>query len=57
VKSRFARLAGRPLDEVVDRTAVARLTASGHLTDTPERLVATPAGYLALNAVLRELLA
>lgn len=56
-KARFARLAGRPIMDVVDMTAAKILTTDGYLTETPEALVATPKGLLALNAVLRELLA
>jgi len=55
-KSRFARLAGKPLGDVIDTDAVTTLVSDGYLTDTPARLAATPKGLLALNAVLRELL-
>ena len=56
-KSRFARLAGRPLGEIIDAKAVTALAADGYLTDDPATLTATARGRLALNAVLRELLA
>ncbi len=56
-KTRFARLAGRPLGEVIDAEAVTALAADGYLTDNPLALTATARGRLALNAVLRELLA
>ncbi len=56
-KSRFARLTGRPLSDVIDTQAVRALIADGFLSDTPLNLSATPKGRLALNAVLRELLA
>ncbi len=55
-KSRFSRLAGRPVDEIVDTDAVAALVQDGFLTDTPAFMTATDKGRLALNAVLRELL-
>ena len=55
--SRFARLAGRPLGDVVDADAVTALAADGYLIDNPLTLRATAKGRLALNAVLRELLA
>ena len=55
-KTRFARLAGKPLGAVVDAEAVTALVADGYLTDNPGRLAATLKGRLALNAVLRELL-
>jgi oxygen-independent coproporphyrinogen-3 oxidase len=55
-KARFARIAGRALADVVDAAAVKTLAAEGFLSETSDRLVATPKGRLALNAVLRELL-
>ncbi len=56
-KARFARLAGRPLASVIDPGAAAALADDGYLAETPEAFGATPKGRLALNAVLRELLA
>jgi len=55
-KTRFARLAGRSLDQVIDLEAVTALVQGGYLQDTPAALTATPKGRLTLNAVLRELL-
>ena len=55
-KARFARLAGKPLGNVIDPEAVTTLAADGYLVDNPTRLTATHKGRLALNAVLRELL-
>ena len=55
-KQRFTRLTEGGLDQVIDPGAVTTLVGTGHLTDTPTRLTATPKGRLALNAVLRELL-
>jgi len=55
-KQRFARLTGGSLDQVIAAGAVIALVGTGHLTNTPTRLTATPKGRLALNAVLRELL-
>lgn len=55
-KARFARLARRPLTEVIKPDAVPRLAADGFLTDSATHLAATPKGRLALNAVLRALL-
>ncbi len=56
-KARFARLAGRPLDKVINPGALDRLTADGYMTGTGAVLAATAKGRLALNAVLRDLLA
>ncbi len=56
-KDRFARLAGQPLTEVIDLAAVRRLIADGYITETPAALAAAAKGRLALNAVLRDLLA
>lgn len=55
-RPRFARLAGRPIDEVVNPGSINRLAAGGFLEDAPEALRATAPGRMALNAVLRELL-
>ena len=56
-RARFARLAGRPLEAVVNPGSVEKLVAGGCLGDTGLILRATPSGRLTLNAVLRELLA
>ncbi|MGE4063933.1 MAG: radical SAM family heme chaperone HemW [Rhodospirillaceae bacterium] len=56
-KERFARLAGRSFTAVVNKGAVEKLVAGGFLVDTGPRVGATARGRLALNAVLRELLA
>ena len=56
-KARFARLAGRPLAAVIDAGAVGALVGDGYLSDNPACLTATAKGRLALNAVLRALLA
>ncbi len=55
-KARFARLTGRRLEEIVNPGAVGRLMQGGFLVDAPDILRATPAGRMALDAVLRELL-
>ena len=51
---RLAALSGR---EAVDRTSVDRLAAQGLLTLNGERLAATPAGMLLLDAILAEIAA
>jgi oxygen-independent coproporphyrinogen-3 oxidase len=56
-KRRFARLAGMDVGTVVNADALVRLVAGDFLIDSPARLMATPSGQLALNAVLREILA
>ena len=56
-RARFARLAGRPLEAVVNPGSVEKLVAGSFLADTGLILRATPSGRLTLNAVLRELLA
>jgi oxygen-independent coproporphyrinogen-3 oxidase len=56
-RARFARLAGRPLEAVVNPGSVEKLVAGDFLADTGLILRATPSGRLTLNAVLRELLA
>lgn len=55
-KSRFARLAGRPLGEVISLAATKRLIADGYLCQTQASLATTAKGRLALNTVLRDLL-
>jgi putative oxygen-independent coproporphyrinogen III oxidase len=55
-KARFARLARRPLAEVIKTDAIPRLVSDGFLLDDDVRLAATAKGRLALNAVLRALL-
>ena len=56
-QQRFARLAGRDLDSVIEARGLDMLTREGLIQDEPDRLVATPRGRLALNAVLKALLA
>ena len=56
-KARFARLSGRDLSAVVNQEALGMMIREGLLIETPEHLVATARGRLALNAVVRELLA
>ena len=56
-KARFARLAGRSLSEVISPTATERLISDGYLCQTSSYLTTTAKGRLALNTVLRELLA
>jgi putative oxygen-independent coproporphyrinogen III oxidase len=56
-KARFARLAGQSLNDAVDGRAVTAMAGDGHLTNDATTLAATAKGRLALNAVLRELLA
>ncbi len=56
-KERFEHLAGQPLDGCVDSAAKTRLIEDGYLAETPYELSATAKGRLALNAVLRDLLA
>lgn len=55
-KARFARLAGRPVEEVIDRHALKMLQDEGHLVDSATTLSATAKGRLALNAVITTLL-
>ncbi len=54
---RFERLTGCALESVLNSTAVARLIEQGFLEKKNGRLVGTPGGRLALNEVLRLLLA
>ena len=54
---RIAALAGRPLDDVVDERAVARLTAQGLLASNESRLRVTAKGMLLLDAILAEIVA
>jgi len=56
-KARFARLAGRSVEDVVNPGSIPKLISGGFLEDTPDALCATASGRLTLNAVLRELLA
>ena len=51
--ARYTSLAGQPLDA----SAVAALTASGHLVEDAAGLRATPEGRIVLNAILSQLLA
>ena len=50
--ARLADLAGRPLDQVLDADALARLSADGWLRRRNGRLAATAAGMQRLNAIL-----
>src|SRR5690606_17257461 len=54
---RLARLARRPLPQLLDLEAMERLCAGGFLRHQGDRLRATPAGRLRLNAVLGRLVA
>jgi oxygen-independent coproporphyrinogen-3 oxidase len=54
--ARFERLTGQKLDDVLNPTAVMRLTEQGFLQKQNDRVVGTPRGRLALNEVLRRLL-
>ncbi len=56
-KARFARLAGRPLGQVLNPGALKTLLDEGHLSDSPTTLSATAKGRLTLNAVVASLLA
>lgn len=56
-KARFARLAGRPLAEVINPSALKTLLDEGHLAESTTTLSATPKGRLTLNAVVASLLA
>lgn len=55
-KDRFARLAGRPLAEVLNPQALKVLRDEGHLAESATTLLALPKGRLALNAVVSALL-
>ena len=56
-RARFVRLAGRELAGALDPSAYARLQADGYLEEGPGAVRTTAKGRLALNAVLRALLA
>ncbi|MHB1206020.1 MAG: radical SAM family heme chaperone HemW [Rhodospirillaceae bacterium] len=56
-KARFARLAGRPLAEALNPEALKIMLHEGHLVESATALAATPKGRMALNAVIRGLLA
>ncbi|MBX7198365.1 MAG: radical SAM family heme chaperone HemW [Rhodospirillaceae bacterium] len=56
-KARFARLAGRPLEQVIAAPALKILLDEGHLVDSATTLLTTAKGRLALNAVVASLLA
>lgn len=56
-RARFEALAGVPLDQGLDPTALADLQATGLLELDRKRLRVTARGRLMLNAVLRQLLA
>ena len=55
-RSRILEETGAPLERWVDGAALARLAAGGFLTLDGDRIAATPAGRLRLNAVLGALL-
>ncbi|MBC7908769.1 MAG: coproporphyrinogen III oxidase, partial [Rhodospirillaceae bacterium] len=52
----FATASGRSLWDVVNANGVARMEEGGFVTRTADRLKATPAGMLVLNALTAELL-
>lgn len=54
--ARFERLAGMPLTVLLNPDKLATLTNQNFLVSTPERLIVTPKGRLALNEILRQLL-
>ena len=56
-KARFNRLSGRELSSVVNQTALGMLIREGHVIDSETHLQTTPRGRLALNAVVKALLA
>jgi len=55
-KALFRDRLGRSLDSVLDAAAVARLSESGHLQDTEERLRATAQGRAVLDSLIAALL-
>jgi oxygen-independent coproporphyrinogen-3 oxidase len=55
-RARFARLAGRSLDAVIDPVATARLVTLGVLAADAASVRATPRGLMMLNEVLRQLI-
>lgn len=55
--ARFERLTGLPIKSLLNEGKFAQLEAQGFITFTQNRLRATAAGRLALNEVLRQLLA
>ena len=56
-KTRFARLSGREVAATVNQEALAMLVREGLMIETPDALQTTARGRLALNAVVRALLA
>ncbi len=56
-RQRFLAETGRPLEALIEPTALARLVEGGFVTLNAERLAATPAGLQRLNAVLAALIA
>lgn len=54
-RARFARLAGRALDAVLDPVAVARLSTLGFLSPDALAVSATARGRLTLNELIRQL--
>ena len=55
--TRFERLTGLSMDHVVNTAATTRLIDQGFLEQKNGHLIATPGGRLALNEILRQLLA
>ncbi len=55
--SRFQRLTGKTIDSMVNVAVCARLIEQGFLQQQNGRWIATPSGRLALNEVLRQMLA
>ena len=55
--ARFERLTGQSLESVINTKATERLISQGFLQKLNGRLIATSSGRLALNEVLRQLLA
>ncbi|MBF0562064.1 MAG: coproporphyrinogen III oxidase, partial [Alphaproteobacteria bacterium] len=55
-RERFHRLAGQPLETVIDGKALAMLTQEGLVTSDPANLRVTARGRLTLNAVVAALL-
>jgi oxygen-independent coproporphyrinogen-3 oxidase len=53
--TRIASLAERPVDALVDRRAISRLSGQRLVEERDDRLRATPAGMLLLDAILAEL--
>ena len=56
-RARFARLAGTPLDSVLNRQSLKMMVSEGLMVESETTVAATPRGLLALNAVVSALLA